>query len=536
MATYSSPGVYSLEKDATFYIRTEKSSAAAYVLQAKWGACNKILEVVDEDDLIKKTFTPDTNVNTYFLAALDYLSYASPLNIIRTAGKDAANAVSTEYAQDPDASTVRVLNDDQYEAFKAPTTLSFMGKYLGSLANGLKISVVDKDGFDAWEWKDYFQYIPEGDQISVAIIDTAGVITGMKNTVVESYELLSLKEGTLKFDNTPAYIKKVLELQSRYVLVGHIPAIQVTSGKFETVLQDGKDDYEAPDFDTAISVLSEVEDTDFMRAFTSFMPEAAAIKLADVCNAREDAICFRSPPLEAVYNTLDPADNVLKYFNETLNKQSTYAFNDDNWKLVPDKYNGTEVWIPCCSSTAGLHGRTIATGEAWQSPAGFNRGHLNNYIRLAWSANKPQRDRLYRSAVNSIVSFKGRGVVLYGDRMAWRQPSAFDRINVRTTFIILRKDISTSSEKLLFENNTFVTRKLFKSSTEQYLGSVQARGGLYDYRVVCDETNNTPAIIDRNEFIGDIFLKPVKSINWIILTFTAVNTGVDFDEYIQGTV
>lgn len=529
---FLSPGVYDREFDKTFYIKSEKTNAAAYVGLFKWGAVNTPIEVVDEEDIVNKFTAPDTNTNKYHLAAADYLTYASPLALVRAVGTAAKNAVNTEYADDASYSDVKLLTESQYESFVAPEKLTFMGKWVGSLANGLKVSIVDKKGFATWEYKDYFQYEPYDDLVSVAVIDTTGVITGIKNYLVEAYELLSFKEGATKFDNSAAYIKDVIQYQSRYLFVGKVSDIVLTTGKYETILKGGTDDYTTPDFTTALNTLKEIEDTDFMRIFTSFFPEEAVILAGDICNGRQDALCFRSPPLESVYNTLTPEDNVLKYFDKTLNKQSTYAFNDDNWKQVFDKFNGVKVWIPCCSSTAGLHARSIRNSESWYSPAGFNRGQLNNVIKLAWSANQTQRDRLYKSSINSIVSFKGEGVVLFGDKTAWKQPSAFDRVNVRTLFIILRKAIATSSRKFLFENNTFLTRKLFKSTVDAYLEGIKARGGLYDFRVVCDSTNNLPDVIDRNEFIGDIYLKPVKSINFIILNFTAVNTGASFEEYI----
>lgn len=535
MATsYLSPGVYDTEQDKTFYVKSEKSNAGAYAMLARWGAVNVGIEVSDEEDLVHRFFAPDTNTNKYHLAAADYLSYVSPLVVVRATGAQSKNAVPTEYATTKEnASDVRILNEMAYEAFNAPKGLTFFGKWVGELANGIKVSIANKTAFAAWEYKDYFQFEPYEDFVAVAVIDTLGTISGIKNYVLETYELVSFVPGAKKYDNTTAYIKDILQYQSKYLFAGNLDATILKSGKYETTLTAGKDDYTNPDFITALNVLKDDENIDFMRVFTSFYTQEAIIAASDVCKFREDAICFRSPPLDAVFNTLTPEANVVRYFDTTLNNQSTYAFNDDNWKQVFDKFNGVTVWIPCCSSTAGLHGRSIATSEAWYSPAGFNRGQLNNYIKLAWSANKTQRDKLYKSCINSVVSFKGEGVVLFGDKMAWKQPTAFDRINVRTLFVILRKAISRSSRRFLFENNTFLTRKLFASATELYLTSIKNQGGLYDFRVVCDDRNNPPDVIDRNEFVGDIFLKPVKSINFIVLRFTAVNTGASFEEFIQ---
>lgn len=532
---YLSPDVYDTEQDKTFYVKSEKSNAGAYAFLARWGDVNTPIEVSDEEDVVKRFFVPDTNTNKYHLAAADYLTYASPLVLVRATGANSKNAVATEHAaKHENASDVRVLNTTAFEGFSVPTGLTFFGKCVGSLANGIKISIANKTAFSAWEYKDYFKFEPYDDLVSVAVVDTTGQITGIKNYVIETYELLSFEQGAKKYDNSTAYIKDVFQYQSKYVYAGDVKASILKTGKFETTLVGGVDDYTA-DFASALNTLKDDENIDFMRVFTSFYDKASVILASDVCKGREDAVCFRSPPLEAVFNTLTPEQNVVTYFDTTLNNQSTYAFNDDNWKQVHDKFNGVTVWIPCCSSSAGLHARSLRDSAAWYSPAGFNRGHLNNIIKLAWSANKSQRDRLYKSSINSIVSFKGEGVVLFGDKLAWKQPSAFDRINVRTLFIILRKAISQSSRKFLFENNTFLTRRLFSSATELYLTSIKNQGGLYDFRVICSENNNTPDVIDRNEFVGDIFLKPVKSINYIILRFTAVNTGASFEEFTQGS-
>ena len=195
-----------------------------------------------------------------------------------------------------------------------------------------------------------------------------------------------------------------------------------------------------------------------------------------------------------------------------------------------DKYNDKNIWIPCDSDAAGLHARIFVQNEPWFSPAGLNRGILKNVIKLAWSSNQTQRDVLYPQSINSIVSFKGEGTVLFGDKTALMAPSAFSRINVRTLFIVIKKAISRSARYQLFELNDFITQALFRNSTDQYLGDVQARRGIYDRRVVCDSSNNTAQVIDANEFVGDIYIKPARSINVIRLNFIAVATGVAFEE------
>jgi len=197
-----------------------------------------------------------------------------------------------------------------------------------------------------------------------------------------------------------------------------------------------------------------------------------------------------------------------------------------------DKYNDVYRWIPLNGDIAGLCARTDLTNDPWWSPAGFNRGKIKNAIRLAYNPNQAERDSLYKDNVNPVVSMKGEGILLYGDKTLLSKPSAFDRINVRRLFIVLEKAIARASKYFLFEFNDDFTRTQFKAMVNPYLRDVKGRRGIYDFTVVCDESNNTAEVIDRNEFIGDIYIKPARSINFIQLNFVAVRTGVNFSEII----
>jgi phage tail sheath protein FI len=205
---------------------------------------------------------------------------------------------------------------------------------------------------------------------------------------------------------------------------------------------------------------------------------------------------------------------------------------DSGWKYQYDKFNDVYRYVPLNGDTGGTMVRTDQQRDPWYSPAGFNRGNIKNVIKLAFNPNKAERDVLYKAGVNPVVSFPGQGTVLFGDKTLLAKPSAFDRINVRRLFIVLEKSISTASKFTLFEFNDEFTRANFVNLVEPFLRDVQGRRGITDFRVVCDESNNTPEVIDRNEFIGDIFIKPARSINFIQLNFVAVRTGVDFSEVV----
>ena len=258
---------------------------------------------------------------------------------------------------------------------------------------------------------------------------------------------------------------------------------------------------------------------------------------------RQDCLVLVSPPREtivdieltrAVDNLIDWRTGANEYETANLNVSSTYAEIDGNYKYQYDKYNDVNRWVPLAADIAGLCARTDNVAQTWNSPAGVNRGQILNCIKLAIEPRKAHRDRLYQVGINPVVgaSVAGGGFILYGDKTATQAPSPFDRINVRRLFNMIKKSIGDSSKYRLFEINDAFTRSSFRMETTQYLAGIKTLGGIYDYRVICDETNNTPAVIDRNEFVATFYIKPARSINYITLNFVATATGADFDEII----
>jgi phage tail sheath protein FI len=251
----------------------------------------------------------------------------------------------------------------------------------------------------------------------------------------------------------------------------------------------------------------------------------------NIAEYRKDCVVFVSPEkADVVDNYGDEVNDTLAYRNSLTS--SSYAVMDCNWKYQFDKYNDGYRWVPLNGDIAGLCARTDRDRDPWYSPGGLNRGIIKNVIKLAWNPNKTDRDELYVKGVNPVVTFAGEGTILYGDKTLLSRPSAFDRINVRRLFIVLEKAIARAARSSLFEFNDSFTRAQFVNLVEPFLRDVQGRRGITDFRVVCDETNNTGEIIDRNEFIGDIYIKPARSINFIQLNFVAVRTGVSFDEIV----
>lgn len=253
--------------------------------------------------------------------------------------------------------------------------------------------------------------------------------------------------------------------------------------------------------------------------------------LDSIAEVRRDCVVFISPQRsDVISNAGLEKDSCIATRNAY--DSSSYAFMDSNWKYQYDKYNDINRWVPLNGDIAGLCVRTDDTRDPWYSPAGLNRGNIKNVIKLAWNPTKAFRDELYKNGINPVVIFPGEGAVLFGDKTMLAKPSAFDRINVRRLFIVLEKAISTAAKYMLFEFNDEFTRAQFRSMVEPFLRDVKGRRGMSDFLVVCDTTNNTPQVIDSNRFIGDIYIKPARSINFITLNFVATPTGVEFSEVV----
>jgi phage tail sheath protein FI len=251
----------------------------------------------------------------------------------------------------------------------------------------------------------------------------------------------------------------------------------------------------------------------------------------NICEVRKDCMVFVSPPSSTVVNNNTNALANVSTFADTV-ASSSYAVIDSGYKYRYDRYNDMYIYTPLNGDIAGLCVRTDETRDPWFSPAGYNRGAIKNVVKLSWNPDKSQRDQLYKKRVNPVITQPGQGTILFGDKTALSLPSAFDRINVRRLFIVLEKAIARASKSTLFEFNDEFTRAQFKNIVEPFLRNVQGRRGIYDFKVVCDETNNTPEVIDSNSFVGDIYIKPARAINFIQLNFVAVRTGVEFDEII----
>ena len=385
-----------------------------------------------------------------------------------------------------------------------------------------------------------------GDEIHVVVVDEDGDVTGVPGQVLETFEKLSKAADAKSPQGDTNYYPDVIYTKSQHIywmdhntagtnwgsnasgttftavdtptlesLSGGADGSSVTTGQKKTAYEKFQD---AETVDVGLIIAGSGDGTHVENLIT-------------IAEIRKDAVVFASPERADVVNVSNSEtqkDNVIDFFNSR--SSSSYCVFDSGYKYMYDKYSDVYRFVPLNGDIAGLAARTDLVADSWFSPAGFNRGNVRGAVKLAFNPSKSQRDELYMKRINPVCTFPGQGTVLFGDKTALSSPSAFDRINVRRLFITLEKAISTASKFQLFEFNDEFTRANFRAIVEPFLREVQGRRGITDFLVVCDNTNNTGDVVDRNEFVAEIFVKPNRSINFIKLQFVATRTGVAFEE------
>jgi len=437
---------------------------------------------------------------------------------------------------------------------------AWAAKFPGTLGNSITVSMADSASYADWAYKAEFTGAPStsstadavggsNDELHIIVIDAGGVITGTQGAVLEKYAFLSKASDAKKSDGTNNYYKEAINSQSQYIWwMDHIAdgtnwgqsaagrAFVDLADADTTRLAGGTDNYSVTDGQkqNAFALLANSELYDISLVMAGKASAAVAnYVIGSVAETRLDCVAFISPedvstgdPI--IGTTSDQADAIIAY--RDLLPSTSYAVLDSGFKYQYDRYNDKYRWVPLNGDIAGLCARTDYTNDPWWSPGGLNRGQIKNVVRLAFNPTKTDRDNLYKSGVNPVVTFPGEGTVLFGDKTLLAKPSAFDRINVRRLFIVMEKAIATAAKFQLFEFNDSFTQAQFKNLVEPFLRDVQGRRGITDFVVKCDGSNNTGEVIDRNEFVADIFVKPNRSINFITLSFVAARTGINFSE------
>lgn len=392
------------------------------------------------------------------------------------------------------------------------------------------------------------------DELHVVITDNGGKFSGSPGTVLEVYRNLSRASDAKTSDGATLYYKNVVNEQSKYIwwandrttavsnTANFITSSTATKPLSMTMVGGssglGEADVPLSTLALAWDLFKSSEDIDVSLLIAgkargeaiSNKTQLANYIIDNVADQRnpKDCVLFVSPDYDDVVNNKGEEIYDVVAFRNSL-RVTSYGFLDSGYKYVYDKYNDVNRWVPLNGDMAGLAARTDYTNDPWWSFAGLNRGQIRNVSRLSWNPRQAERDVLYKSSINPVISSPGQGIYLFGDKTLLDKPSAFDRINVRRLFIVLEKAIARASKFSLFEFNDDFTRAQFRNMVIPYLRDVKGRRGIFDFNVVCDTTNNTPEVIDRNEFIGTIFIKPARSINFITLNFVAVRTGVSFE-------
>ena len=423
----------------------------------------------------------------------------------------------------------------------------------------------------------------KNDGMHVVVVDDLGTVTGIKGNILEKHVGLSKAEDTVSSVNSPQriYYKQYLADFSANIYAGVNPSqaadtyhgtapiatgfasdftpVSTADGLWGLVAQDttfsaignttytlmGGSDYSASggmkaelsDIITSYSLFSNRDEIEVDYIImgpgceNEFDSQAKANYIISLSEARKDCVSVVGPHRANLVNITNPetqTEKLINYFSPL--SSSSYAVFDSGYKYTYDRFNNQFRYIPCNADVAGLMTRTSVTAFPWFSPAGQQRGVINNAVKLAYNPNKSQRDRLYPQRINSFITQSGTGTILFGDRTALGYASAFDRINVRRLFLTIEQALETAAQAQLFEINDDLTRANFVNIVEPYLRDIEAKRGLYGFLIICDTSNNTPDVIDNNEFRADIFLKPAKTINYITLTFVATRTGVSFEE------
>lgn len=555
MAFQLSPGVLVTEKDLTSIVPAVATSNGAFAGTFAWGPVMDPTSISSENQLVARFGVPATNNASSFFTAANFLAYSNNLLVVR-ADTDAVNAVSSGTA-------IKIKNQDDYLTNfvdGAAAVGEFAAKYPGALGNSIAVSMADSASFTAWLYKDEFDSAPgtstyaagassTNDELHIVVIDRLGAWTGTTGAILEKFAYVSKAAGAKRADGANNYYHDVINSSSKYVWWMDHPTVGTNWGSsaravtFTTLtttltnsLTGGTDDLIATDgqLEAGFALFANSEQYDIQLIPTGAVSAAVAKYVVDnVTEVRKDCIAFISPVSttgEVLKGASAVADMIAFRTNSTFNVNSSYAVLDSGYKYQYDRYNDTYRWVPLNGDIAGLCARTDYTNDPWWSPSGLNRGQIKNVVKLAVNPSKSERDDLYKNGINPVVSFPGQGVVLFGDKTLLAKPSAFDRINVRRLFIVLEKAIATAAKFQLFEFNDGFTRAQFRSIVEPFLRDVQGRRGIVDFRVKCDDTNNTGEVIDRNEFVADIFIKPSRAINFITLNFIAARSGISFDE------
>lgn len=532
MAIFSpseSPAIVVKEVDLTGGVPNVQSTTGAFAGAFRWGPVEQA-KLIDNEASLASTFgAPDDTHAVDFLTAASFLRYSNALQTVRVVSSDALNSSSVDSA----GLASLIKNQNAFDQNTSLVTDAIYAKYPGAIGNSIKVAWTGSGNWSAWtaSYKSQFNGAPSGTERHVLVIDVDGIITGTAGTVLERFPYVNASSSAFNADGSSNYVKDVVNRNSNYINLNG-----TLSSSDSATLAFGANGT-APSAANYLTGLTAFEDKDTIQVDFLIAPGKALLADQDTIvetlvttagTTRKDCVVITSPSRASVVGVADP---VTATVTETDGYPfSSYLFIDNNWLKVYDKYNDKYIYIPAAGSTAGIMAASDTNSAPWFSPAGSRRGGYLGVASLAYTPTKSQRDVLYKAGVNPVANLPGQGVLLFGDKTHLNRPSAFDRINVRRLFNVIERAIALAARNTLFELNDEFTRAEFVNIVEPFLREIKGRRGITDFRVVCDESNNTGAVVDRNEFIANIFIKPARSINYITLNFVAVRSGIDFEE------
>ena len=624
-----SPGVKITEQDLVSSSQSVSTTAGGTVGQFRWGPIDKVTSVTSETDLVNKFGKPNATNVVDFLSAANFLGYANPLFIVRTANT-ALNATAEATTGSGTAGTGSLIkNDDAYLNTASFNVGPWIARYAGELGSSLKVSICPSSAawqstpaggvavtagsttvtgtntlFQSelsngdilviagrsikvasitsntaltlaeahisgtantvftrrWEYFGEFDSAPgtsagataagaSGDELHVVVADRLGTITGVAGTVLEKYGYLSKASNAKAESGGSAYYKDTINTRSDYVWwAAHDSQGTnwgnqfITSGSAVTYtsvtkpktfsLAGGSDGNTVSDGDrsTAFGLLANKQEVP-VSIIVAGQATATVINriIGDVAEVRKDVVVTISPTRASVVNNPGSEASAIGTWADTVTR-STYAIADSGWKYQYDKYNDTYVYVPLNGDTAGCIARNDLNREPWLSPAGFVNGRIQSLVRLAFNPNQTDRDTLYKASVNPVFTQVGRGTVLFGDKTFTLKNTSMNRVNVRRLFIELQRTIGAAADNVLFDQNDETTRAGFVNLIVPYLRSVQARRGITAFNVICDDRNNPEDVVNANEFVCDIFVQPIRSVNFVQLNFVSVRGNATFTE------
>ena len=579
-----SPGVETFELDIGGSVAEAGGSPTGVVIDAKWGPVDQrvaITSLAELEDNFHQPVATDTGVGPQYLrwfTVADYLGYGGNAIVARAVNAAARNAVNG-------GSAALIKNKTAFDGATV-TSHKFIARYPGVLGNSLAVSVCtgatefSAAGSTDWGAGQNFDNLFDGapgtsdfvagndadgvDEMHIVVYDKDGLITGEKNKVLETFGYVSKAADATGPTGGSIFYETVINTTSKYIYAGSADLTTVGSNSAYGANSNGNTtaydtESTATDFDLAGGVDGSTVVGDATTTLNSLFTSREDVEISGllaphwtaigdhngtddvafvaacvtIANSRKDCIVFASPDVMTATGIPEAAAVAVASvtaWTGHLSGRSSYVVIDSGWHHKYDRFNDVNRWVPLAGHTAGIYSRLARDSETFFSPAGFTRGVLTGVGTLAWNPSQTYRDTLYKNNVNPIVNFPGRGTVLFGDKTYVSKPGSFDRINIRSLFILLRKSVAEFAEDILFETNDAFTRSIFVSAVDGFLANIQSRRGLEEYRVVADTSNNTATVLNNNQFVADIFVRPLNSINYIRLNFVSVRSGVEFSE------